>query len=54
MEATDTGGLLQSPVPTHGIVGWKAATTLSAEATSIEAAAFLLVESLIILTNAVF
>ena len=28
---TGTGGLLQSPVPTHGYVYWTTSTTMSAE-----------------------
>ena len=45
METSGTGGLLQSPVPTHGIVNCSASSTLSSETTSIETSAFLLVAS---------
>ena len=45
VEASGTGGLLQSPVPTHGNVYCTTATAVSAETTAIETAAFLLVAS---------
>jgi len=45
MGTTGYGGLLQSPVPTHGSMDWAAASAMSAEATTFEAAAFLLVAS---------
>ena len=46
LETTATGGLLQSPVPTRGIVYCSMATTLSAEkAASVVTTAFLLVAS---------
>ena len=45
LEVSDTGGLLQSPVPTVGSVYCSAATTMSAEAAAIETTAFLLVAS---------
>ena len=45
MGATGTGGLLQSPVPTHGDVTWTTASTLSTEASTFETSAFLLVAS---------
>ena len=44
-EATETGGLLQSPVPTHGDVSCSTSTTMSTETTTIEALAFLRVAS---------
>ena len=43
--STATGGLLQSPVPSHGLVYWTTTTTMSSETTTIEATAFLLVAS---------
>ena len=43
--STGTGGLLQSPVPTHGIVHCSVSTTMSTETTTIEGTAFLLVAS---------
>jgi hypothetical protein len=45
VEATVTGGLLQSPVPTHGNVSCTAATTMSSELTAVDTTAFLLVAS---------
>ena len=45
LEASGTGGLLQLPVPSHGDVGWTAATAMLAEAATLETAAFLLVAS---------
>ena len=45
LENTGNGGLLQSPVSTHGDVCWSTAATMSAEATAVKAAAFLLVAS---------
>ena len=45
MVTTDSGGLLQSPVPTHGVVNYTTTTTLSTATTTIETAAFLLVAS---------
>ena len=36
-----SGGLLQSPVPSHGFVIWAYTTTMSADMTPIEATAFL-------------
>jgi len=41
--SSDTGGLLQSLVPTPGTVNWTTTTTMSPETPSIEASAFLLV-----------
>ena len=46
-----TGGLLQSPVPTHGHVNWTATTTMSTPTTTIESMAFLLVASGIKILN---
>ena len=40
-----TGGLLQSPVPTHGDVVCSATTTMSTETTTVATTAFLLVAS---------
>ena len=45
MDTSVTGGLLQSLVPTHGDVGWAPTTTLSAETSTIDSPAFLLVAS---------
>ena len=45
MEAAATGGLLQSLVPSHGIVNCSASTTMSSETTTFETSAFLLVAS---------
>ena len=45
MASTGTGGLLQSPVPTHGHVGWTTTTTMFTATTSIATSAFLLVAS---------
>ena len=45
METSVTGGLLQSPVPTHGNVYCTTAAAVSTETATIEAAAFLLVAS---------
>ena len=39
LEAAGSGGLLQSLVPSHGVVHWTATTTMSSEATAFEAAA---------------
>ena len=54
MEATASGGLLQSLVPTHGGVNWTSASTMSSDGAQSEATAFLLVASLIIQMNVVF
>jgi len=45
MESSGAGGLLQSPVPTHGNVNWSITATMSAETTTIETTAILLVAS---------
>ena len=45
METSGTGGLLQSPGPSHGGVDWATAATMSTVPTSIRATAFLLVAS---------
>ena len=45
MDTTETGGLLQIPVPTHGILYWATTTTMSAGTAKIGAAAILLVAS---------
>ena len=45
MATSGTGGLLQGPVPAHGGVSCTATTTVSPEATTFKAAAFLLVAS---------
>ena len=45
MEATVTGGLLQSPVPTLGFVLCTSTSTMFTVTTSIENTAFLLVAS---------
>ena len=45
LENTGNGGLLQSPVSTHGDVCWSTAATVSAEATAVKAAASQLVAS---------
>ena len=42
---TATGGLLQSPVPTHGVRKLRLQTTMSTETTTIDTTAFLLVAS---------
>jgi hypothetical protein len=46
--STATGGLLQSPVPTHGNVLCSSTTTMSTGTPAIESSAFLLVASGII------
>ena len=51
VDTTGTGGLLQSPVPTHGGVYCSTTSALSSEATMIEATAFLLVASGIKILN---
>ena len=51
VDTTGTGGLLQSPVPSHGFVDWTTSTTMSTEPTSIDSAAFLLVASGIKILN---
>jgi len=45
METAGTGGLLQSPVPTHGNVHWTTTTTMSTGTTTVGTTAFLLVAS---------
>ena len=45
MGATGTGGLLQSPVPTHGHVVCTTTTTMSTDSAAIDSSAFLLVAS---------
>ena len=45
MGTTATGGLLQSPVPTHGFVLCTTTSTLSTETTTVATSAFLLVAS---------
>ena len=45
MVTTGTGGLLQSTVPTLGLVKWTTATTLSSDTPTFGTAAFLLVAS---------
>ena len=45
MEAAGTGGLLQRPVPTLGLVGWTTTTTMSSGTATIETTACLLVAS---------
>ena len=45
MGTTGSGGLLQSPVPTRGIIVCTTSTAMSDETTSVETSAFLLVAS---------
>ena len=45
MDTSVTGGLLQSPVPTHGNVGCSATTSMSSGTTAVVTTAFLLVAS---------
>ena len=45
MDSTETGGLLQSPVPTHGGVHWAATPTLFTGSATVDTTAFLLVAS---------
>ena len=45
MGTSATGGLLQSPVPTHGYVHCTTTTTVSTGTSSVETSAFLLVAS---------
>ena len=45
VDGPDTGGLLQSPGPTHGYVTCTTATTMSSGPATIEATAYLLVAS---------
>ena len=45
MASSDSGGLLQSPVPTLGDVSWTTATTISTETTTIKTTATQLVAS---------
>ena len=45
METTEAGGLLQSPVPTHGGVDWATTTAMSTGTATVRATAFLLVAS---------
>ena len=45
MEATDTGGLLQSLVPAHGYVSCSTTTAVPTATTPVETTAFLLVAS---------
>ena len=42
---TEAGGLLQSPVPTHGYVHCTTTSTMSSETATVETTAFLLVAS---------
>ena len=51
MKATDTGGRLRSPVPTHGDEDWVTTTTLCIETLTIETTAFQLVASGIKILN---
>ena len=45
VDTAGTGGLLQSPVPTHGNVGCSATTSMSSGTTAVVTTAFLLVAS---------
>ena len=51
MEATGSGGLLQSPVPTHGVVSCTTSATMVSDTTTIEATASQLVASGIKILN---